>query len=111
MESNTKQDVHEKVLGIFRELVQDRAERLKGSRMAEPAMSTVAAALEADYDSLKADEIAFHLTDWNNDAAFIVALHLFPERFSADEINEGISLFLAHVPYHIQAAAKLTEQT
>ena len=52
-------------------------------------------------------KIAFHLSDWGNDAAFIVALHLFPEKFSQEEIEKGIYQFLPHVPDHLAAAAKL----
>jgi hypothetical protein len=56
---------------------------------------------------LCADQIAFHLTDWSSDAAFIVALHLFPERFTSEEIEAGVGLFLCHVPIHVIAAARL----
>lgn len=46
------------------------------------------------------------MTDWNYDAAFITALLLFPERFSPEEIGEGIRAFLVHAPNHLAAAAK-----
>jgi hypothetical protein len=36
----------------------------------------------------QAHDIAFHLTDWSSDAAFVVAALLFPERFSADQLRE-----------------------
>lgn len=57
---------------------------------------------------LHADEIAFHLTDWSAEAAFLVALHLFPERFTKEEIEEGVLAFLIHAPNHIVAAARLS---
>ncbi|MGH2548563.1 MAG: hypothetical protein ACRDHN_04190 [Thermomicrobiales bacterium] len=53
-------------------------------------------------------DIAFHLTDWAADAAFLVALHLFPERFTAEEIADGIESFLIHAPNHVAAAAVLS---
>jgi hypothetical protein len=54
-----------------------------------------------------ASDIAFHMTDWNHDGAFLMALFLFPERFSPEEIRWGLSDFLVHAPNHIVAAAKL----
>jgi hypothetical protein len=99
--------VGEKVAAIFAELVGDRAKRLDGSVIAEPAMSTIGSAL-ADVYGENAAEIAFHIADWNSDAAFIVAVHLFPERFTPEEIAAGIGLFLVHAPNHIRAACGLT---
>jgi hypothetical protein len=53
------------------------------------------------------DDLAFHLSDWKADAAFLLALHLAPERFSREEVKEGIAQFLIHAPNHVAAAAKL----
>jgi hypothetical protein len=100
--------VHEKVLAIFAELVGERANRLDGSVIAQPAMDAMTAALPSDHGIAKAADIAFHMADWNSDAAFIVALHLFPERFSAAEIDAGIGLFLCHAPNHIREACRVT---
>jgi hypothetical protein len=99
--------VRKKVKAIFVELVGDRAIGLDGARIAEPAMSIVGNALEQEY-SERAHDVAFHMTDWNWDAAFVVALHLSPERFTADEICAGVGLFLTHAPNHIRAACGLT---
>jgi hypothetical protein len=35
-------------------------------------------------------EIGFHLTDWHEDARFLIALSLFPERFTNAEIRQGV---------------------
>ena len=72
-------------------------------------MSVIASALADDFGD-KAEDIAFHMADWNSDAAFIVAVHLFPERFTKEEIAAGIGLFLAHAPNHIRAACGLSGQ-
>lgn len=72
-------------------------------------MDAIAAALSEQYGTTKAADIAFHMADWNSDAAFVTALHLFPERFTAAEIEAGISLFLTHAPNHIRAACDLTD--
>jgi hypothetical protein len=69
--------VGRKVAAIFTELAGDRARRLDGSVIAEPAMSTISSALTEQYGNRAAD-IAFHMADWNDDAAFVVAVHLFP---------------------------------
>jgi hypothetical protein len=103
--------IRDKVLTMFRELAGERAETLNALRLPADITSTITAALtnsESDVtEILQADEIAFHLTDWNADAAFLVALHLFPERFTAEEIREGVQNFLIHVPHHVIAAARL----
>ena len=38
-------------------------------------------AMAGDLDPLVADEIAFHLIDWETDAAFSAAFMMFPEKF------------------------------
>lgn len=50
-----------------------------------------------------------HMTDWNGDAAFIVALLLRPDQFTDQDIRDGIGLFLAHAPNHIREACRLTD--
>jgi hypothetical protein len=101
--------VGRKVAAIFAELVGERAKRLDGSVIAERAMSVMARALADEYGE-KAHDIAFHMADWNSDAAFVVAVHLFPERFTPEEIAAGIGLFLVHAPNHVRAACGLTGQ-
>jgi hypothetical protein len=55
----------------------------------------------------RAYDLAFHLSDWRADAAFLMALHLAPARFNAEEVKEGLTQFLVHAPNHVAAAAKL----
>lgn len=103
--------VRKKVQAIFAELVGDRARMLTGDTIPAGITSTIREALSGpdatEEQILHADEIAFHLTDWNYDAAFVVALHLFPERFTPGEIEAGVDMFLAHVPWHVISAARL----
>ena len=103
--------VRERVEAIFRELAGDRAVSLDATILPAGITSTITAALASEDASdeaiLHADEIAFHLTDWSAEAAFLVALHLYPERFTRDEIKEGVEAFLIHVPHHVIAAARL----
>src|SRR5436305_8158574 len=99
--------VEEKVHAIFTELVGDRAKRLKGDTPSFAALRAFESALAADYPPEVAADVAFHLVDWNWDAAFLVAVHLFPERFTAEELVDGADKVLIHAPNHLAAAATL----
>src|SRR5689334_19418961 len=100
-----KSTVEEKVLAVFRELAGERVHQIE---VAVPtAQQTIAQALADEHPASVARDIAFHLTDWQSDAAFIVAVILFPERFTPDEIRNGVDDFIAHAPNHAAAAAKL----
>jgi hypothetical protein len=112
--SNTDSDVNPdsdaKVAAIFRELVSDRATSLCEGLCLPSVADAIAAALRVDstIPLERARDIGFHLSDWHADAAFIVALHLFPERFTPAEIADGVEGFLIHAPNHIAAAAALS---
>lgn len=103
--------VQKKVRAIFTELAGDRTRVLDAGTFPAGITSTITGALAGpdatDEQILHADQIAFHLTDWSADAAFIVALHLFPERFTPEEIEAAVGMFLAHVPRHVITAARL----
>ena len=111
MAEDAHDSVRKKVEAIFKELAGDRAATLDGGKLPASITSAITAALSGPGASgeqvLHADQIAFHLTDWNSDAAFIVALHLFPERFTPEEIEAAVDMFLIHVPNHVIAAARL----
>ena len=92
-------------LKLFQELAGDRALQLN---VAVPAAQKIIhQALLNHFDDATAYEIAFHLTDWASDGAFLIALILFPERFTEEQIRDGIEAFIIHAPNHIAAAAKL----
>lgn len=96
-------EVSNKVRQVFLELAGDRAERL----FAAVPPATADLARHAGIVEHVAVDIAFHLSDWTSDAAFLLAVHLYPERFTPDEIADGICEFLIHAPNHVAAAAKL----
>jgi len=106
---NAHDSVRDKVDTIFRELVGDRALELRGDVPARKTNDLLGQALAAEYDldPLKADELAFNLVDWNSDAAFLVAVMLFPERFTQAELGAGVGMFMVHVPDHVVAAARV----
>ena len=97
--------IREKVVQLFRELSGDRANALR--MPVPPSRAAITEALAGDHARHLAGDIAFHLCDWAWDAAFLVALHLYPERFTKEEIDAGISLLIVHAPNHLAAAAKL----
>ena len=106
--SDANSDSDAKVAAIFRELVGERVSRLSGSHYNQDTAAAITGALASSQDDRTARDIAFNLTDWASDAAFIVAIQLFPERFTAAEIADGIERFLIHAPNHVAAAAVLS---
>ena len=103
----------DKIVELFREFVGDRADKLRDTPQPIDIRDRITAALVDDpgysdtQEVISRDEIGFHLLDWRHDAAFLVALVLFPERFSDNEIREGVDSFLIHVPAHVLEAARL----
>ena len=103
--NKNKMPVGEQVMAIFRELVGERASQL--SVAIPDAQPIIRKALLTEHPEEIAHDIAFHLTDWHSDAAFIVAMLLFPERFTRAQIRDGVQQFAIHAPNHTAAAAKL----
>jgi hypothetical protein len=97
-----------KVQSIFSEIAGSRANALDG--IAKNVIARIKSVFSEEYEPRTAFTLGMHLSDWNYDAAFIVALHLFPERFTDEEIKAGIGMFLCHAPNHIRAACNITGQ-
>jgi hypothetical protein len=104
--SSAHDSVRQKVDALLSELVGDRATRLREPD-AQQIRDAFAQALSADYAPEVARDLAFHLVDCASDAALILAVHLFPERFTAEELIAGVDMLLIHAPNHLAAAAKL----
>jgi hypothetical protein len=106
---NTVDSCRTKVADIFKELASNRADFVCEDICNDKVIDKVKQALVSDMrmDEQNARDIGFHLSDWRSDAAFIVALHLFPERFTSDEIAEGVRAFVFNAPNHAAAAAAL----
>jgi hypothetical protein len=101
--------LRKKVIAIFRDLVGERADRLYGSKPLDDARRALENALAADYSPEVAADVGFHLADWNWEAAFLVAVCLFPERFTPEELSVGADMVLIHAPNHLAAAATLVD--
>jgi hypothetical protein len=101
-----KSPVEIKTQRIFREAFGERAQFLQfSSDHTGEVASTVKDACKRAWGGKRAAEIGFHASDWAEDAAFLVALHLFPERFTAKEIRDGIESLACHIPYHVAGIA------
>ncbi|HEX5177488.1 MAG TPA: hypothetical protein VFV83_10685 [Chthoniobacteraceae bacterium] len=104
---DTPDNLDEKVQAIFAEIAgTERANYLRAD-VPSRVMDQIANAISLEHQPEVAAEIGFHLGDWQREAAFLVALHLFPERFTREEIDEGVRSLLLHVPAHVIAAARL----
>ena len=94
-----------KVLEIFRQRFGQPAESL--SLGTDPTVQAAVQRAFPKLDEQKSHDLAFHLSDWRADGAFLLALMLIPDQFTPDEAAKGIKNFLVHAPNHIAAAAKL----
>jgi len=104
-----RESFRQKVDDIFRELAgPERAKRV-GATSPSRCRAQIANAVisKSDFPEKAGWDIGFHVSDWQADAAFLVALHLFPERFTDEEIDEAVRALLIHVPAHVVAAARL----
>jgi len=72
----------------------------------EHLQSAVARTFELADESL---DVAFHLSDWREDAAALLAISLAPDHFTPEEIEECLTAFLIHAPNHVLAAANLAD--
>src|SRR5512140_2729274 len=66
-------------------------------------MQTITAAFARRMGRERAECVGFHLGDWAKDAAIVLALHLFPEKFGREEIRAVTDNVAAHLPYHCAA--------
>ena len=104
-ESEHSKSARRKVEEIFNAAFGENAVRVFSAQNVGHTMHVVKQAFASEMDSKKAEELAFNMADWGSDAAFIVALHLFPERFTAEEIRGATSALAFHLPYHVTNVA------
>ena len=95
-----------KVHLLLRKAFGPKAERLLFFDNSGEAAQAVRAAYHRRIRKEKAVDLAFHLLDWREEGAFVIALNLFPEKFSPEEIREGILGFVCHAPYHVNGVSK-----
>ena len=97
-----------KVRTMFSDLASDRVNLLAGHTFPNEICDRIYGALKSTgMDDKVARDTAFHLTDINSNVAFLMAVYLFPERFSDEEIDRGVNNLIVHMPNHLFAAAKI----
>ena len=77
---------------------------LTGGALRERVVASLRNSLPAE----EAQDLAYHLSDWHSDAAFLVAVSLQPERFTDQEIRSGVRSFLIYATPHILEACRLS---
>jgi len=107
--SDPQDSFRRKVDDIFRELAGGERAKWLQADVPSRCMGQIAKAVssESGYPEEVGWDIGTNVADWQADAAFLVALHLFPERFTDVEIDEAVRSLLMHVPAHVIAAARL----
>lgn len=103
MDSKSADDLRLKVRQLFAEGFGDAVLGLE--HVAEEHLQAAVARTFELTDS--ALDVAFHLSDWREDAAALLAISLAPEHFTPEEVEECLLAFLVHAPNHVLAAANL----
>lgn len=95
-----------RVFGDFQEARQD----IRPDRAASDIQDRITSALRSEYGEEASNEIAFHVSDWIHEAAFLTALHLKPEAFTDEEIRDGVDALTIHASSHLMAATHWARQ-
>jgi len=106
--------VSEKVHSIFRRIAGDRANVLRADHYPAQTNSLITQALETaapNFDIVELDAIGFHLVNCNTDAAFIVALLLYPEEFTTEDIREGVEDCMLDSAHHCTEALRIWQKS
>jgi hypothetical protein len=90
---------------IFVRAFGSRAAPLFKGASTQNMMETISAAFTRRMSREKAADVGFHIGDWAHDAALVLALHMFPERFTREEIRQVTDFVAAGMPYHSAALA------
>jgi len=103
MPTNDTSDLRAKVRQLFADGFGDATHALEhvAERHLESAVARTFDLTDAALD------VAFHLSDWREDAAALLAVSLAPEHFTPEEVEECLVAFLLHAPNHVMAAATL----
>jgi len=97
--------VHNKAYRILRKLTGKNGPFLHHKDLG----TRITNAFAQDSESIEENDgsIGFHMLDWQGDAATLIAMYRFSERFTDEEIRIGVTQFLIHAPYHLVRAASI----
>lgn len=107
MSSKLNDRATRKARQIFTEAFGDRGSHLFASSSTASMMHTITTAFARHMSQEKAKEVGFHFGDWAHDAALVVALHLFPDRFTGREVRLVADCVAVHLSYHCAALGAL----
>jgi hypothetical protein len=101
-------ELTQKVQGLLRAVAGDLADRVSATTLHRVVIRRIKQAHVIDLGADDASRLGMHMSDWAGDGAFLLALHLFPDQFTDEEVRDGVARFLAHAPNHIRAACGIT---
>ncbi|MEZ0385798.1 MAG: hypothetical protein ACAI34_01930 [Verrucomicrobium sp.] len=116
-EKDPNQAAFDKTAQIFQELCPNHYKNLldplrpKSTEIGQELAERVSRVFAERFGQEKAREFAIHVTGFPSDTAFLVALFLFPERFTDDEVAAGIRCFGIEASHHAVAIAKMLNYT
>ena len=99
--------VSRKARAIFVEAFRERGAHLFVPASTSSMMHTVGTAFAGHMNTAKAEVVGFHLGDWAREAAIVLALHMYPEKFTRAEIRQVTDYLAAGLPYHCAALGAL----
>lgn len=67
----------------------------------------IESALATEFSPERAHDIAFHVSDWVAEAACLVALHVAPDRFTDQEVQDVCERLAIHANHHLMVATAL----
>jgi len=105
MNANPLDSATRKTRTIFVRTFGSRAAPLFKGVSTQKMMETISVAFARRMSREKAADVGFHIGDWAHDAALVLALHMFPERFTREEIRQVTDFVAAGMPYHSAALA------
>ena len=94
-----------KARAIFTKAFDARGSLLFKSSSTAAMMETIGTAFARRMNREKAADVGFHLGDWASDAALVLALHMFPKKFSPEEVRHVTDYLAAGLPYHCAGLA------
>lgn len=111
------QAAFDKTVHIFQELCPAHYTNLlnpdspKSFKVGNELASRVTRIFSRRFGHETAQEFAVHVTGFPSDAAFLVALFLFPEIFTDDEVAAGLGCFGIETSYHGPAIGRILDHT
>ena len=111
MKTDPNQAAVDKTTQIFKEICPDQYQKLVDRSIPEwlRLHDRISGIISKRFEKEKADDFTRHVIGFPSDMAFMVALFLFPERFTDEEIAAGIRCFGIEASFHAVEIARMLE--